>query len=362
MDNTDLHFLTFDPDEMYRTMMEIYVANGGTPVYPGDEKDMVLRGVQAILVQGFAAVDNALRMSTLRYASGEFLDLLGESRGCVRNAAAAAKAMVTMTFTKLGTLPAGTRMTADGKTFYVTTDDTISQTAMTYTVEVTAAEAGGDGNSLKSGTQMDIIGNYPDIKNVHCVMDAAGGTEAEDDESYRERIRQFGLTNNTTGPKMQYEAAAKAVSDKIIDAKAYRGTAACDVNIYLTIADDGDAGTLIANVRTALSDYNRRPLTDNVTVIQSQSIPYTLNVQYQVSPGSNIADRVTDAIEEYQKRQDGIIGEAFNPDKLMAAIYSAGATRVTWGTGSNFNGGAVEYTQIDSKKHCKGTITAEVMA
>lgn len=84
MDNTELHFLTFDPEEMYRDMMEIYMASGGEALYPGDEKEILLRGVQQIMVTGFAAVDNALRMSTLRYAAGNYLDLLGENRGCER--------------------------------------------------------------------------------------------------------------------------------------------------------------------------------------------------------------------------------------------------------------------------------------
>ena len=41
----------------------------------------------------------------------------------------------------------------------------------------------------------------------------------------------------------------------------------------------------------------------------------------------------------------------------MAAIYSAGASRVWWDSGSEFDGGAVEYTEIADTERCKGTIT-----
>ena len=63
----------------------------------------------------------------------------------------------------------------------------------------------------------------------------------------------------------------------------------------------------------------------------------------------------------YQKWQDNTIGRAFNPDRLMAAIYQAGATRVIWGDGSAFNGGNVAYAEIDPDAHCKGTISLGVI-
>ncbi len=57
-----------------------------------------------------------------------------------------------------------------------------------------------------------------------------------------------------------------------------------------------------------------------------------------------------------------MIGRAFNPDRLLAVIYQAGATRVTWGDGSNFNGGAVTYTEIGANQRCKGTITLTALS
>ena len=77
---------------------------------------------------------------------------------------------------------------------------------------------------------------------------------------------------------------------------------------------------------------------------------------------AGIAAAVAAAISDYQEWQDNVIGQAFNPDRLMAAVYNAGAIRVTWDTGSAFNGdGAVQYTPIGDGKRCKGTITAGVM-
>jgi uncharacterized phage protein gp47/JayE len=80
-------------------------------LYPGDEKELLLRGVQAMITQVFAGVDNALRMQTLRYAVGDYLGVLGEQRNCERIQASAATAVVQITFQATGqakTLKTGT--------------------------------------------------------------------------------------------------------------------------------------------------------------------------------------------------------------------------------------------------------------
>ena len=67
MDNSEVHYLAYDPDAIWREMLIAYAEAGGDVLYPGDEREMLLRGVQSIVTQVFAAVDVALRMDTLRY-------------------------------------------------------------------------------------------------------------------------------------------------------------------------------------------------------------------------------------------------------------------------------------------------------
>ena len=90
-------------------------------------------------------------------------------------------------------------------------------------------------------------------------------------------------------------------------------------------------------------------------------IPYTLNVLYKEDGGSNISAALATVVQDYQAWQDETIGRAFNPDRLMASLYQAGAIRVIWSEGSSFNGGSVEYTEIGENQRCKGTITLGVI-
>ena len=123
MDDTELHYLTYDPDEILKDMMFAYTVAGGDLLYPGDEKEMLLQAMLQIMVQAFAGIDNALRMDTLRYAVRDYLDIYGEKRNCYRIPAQAAKATVKITMGATGTagtIAAGTPLTADGAVLYLT--------------------------------------------------------------------------------------------------------------------------------------------------------------------------------------------------------------------------------------------------
>ena len=360
MDDTELHYLTYDPNEIIVDMMQAYVDAGGTVIRAGDEKEMLLRGVQNTFVLAFAGIDNALRMATLRYAVGDYLDVLGENRNCPRNEATKAKAGITITTRNTGEtelIAAGSVITQDGVVLYVTDEDiTLPGTAGTVTATITADQAGARGNGLLSGSTLMFIANFDGVDGVTCTTSASGGQDREEDDAYRERIRNYGLSAITTGPAEQYRSAAMAVSSEILDAAPVNGGDGV-VNIYLLPAHETGTQALIDAVEEALSAEDVRPLTDDVNVALATKLTYTLNVEYTADSSTNISAALAEAVEEYQIWQDQTIGRAFNPDKLLALLYNAGCSRVVFGAGSEFDGGSAEYTEIDPNEYCKGTIT-----
>ena len=364
LDSSEVHYLTYDPGEIWREMLIAYSEAGGDVLYPGDEKEMLLRSVQSIVTQVFSAVDVALRMDTLRYAAGDYLDIYGEKRGCIRHPALAARAKVKITFAAggaAGEIAAGMALTVNGELLYVT-EETIVQTgaAQEVTVSIICQQTGSVGNSLTAGTQLQLLVSNPSITSVSVAEAASGGQNEEDDDTYRERIRRYGLRTVTTGPATQYESTAMSVSSEIIDARALNLSAG-KVGVYLILADGASASPILSAVSAALNAKDVRPLTDQVTVAQAKEKSYTLKVQYAQETGVNLSTALTSAVEEYQAWQDNTIGRAFNPDRLLAMLYQAGATRVVWAAGSAFDGGAVEWTEIDADTRCKGTITLAVM-
>lgn len=365
MDDNEIHYLTYDEAALWDAMIEAYLDAGGDVLYPGDEKEMLLRGVENIIMQAFAGIDNALRMDTLRYAVGEYLDIYGEKRNCYRISAKAATSRIQITFSasgESGTIPAGTPLTADGSVIYELTED-ISYTgyAEVNYADIICTETGAKGNGLLSGAEMQFLIPQDNALNVTVLTDAEGGQDEEDDDTYRVRIQRYGLSTVTTGPSTQYESVAKAVTSEIIDARAINGGGG-NVNVYLLLANTTGSAAIIAAVAAALTPDNMRPLTDNVTVSLATKKEYTLNVKYGTSPGANVSANIAEAVNKYQEWQDKTIGRAFNPEMLTSYLYQAGCLRVVYDTGSNFDGGNVEYTEINDDEYCKGTITLEVMS
>lgn len=365
MDSTEIHYLTYDPEEIWTAMQQAYVEAGGDILYPGDEKEMLLRSVQSIITQAFAGVDNALRMQTIRYAVGEYLDLIGESRGCYRISAKAAGIYAQVTTTDDSEnfiLPVGTAMTADGKIYYLATQDfEISGAGQTTIIYAEADRTGNAGNAISAGNTLFLSVSNPSISSIVVTQLRTLGTEKESDEAYRDRIRTNSLTTVTTGPYKQYEGIAKAQSNYILDVKAINGGSG-RVNIAVLISPDAPTAiknSILTFVEEALNDETVRPLTDFVIVNEAEAVNYTLNVEYTYDGSAQTLANINNAVAEYKKWQDGTIGIAFNPDRFRGMLYAAGATLVEWGEGSNFDGETVEYTIIQNYEYCKGTITME---
>lgn len=365
MDNTEVHYLTYDPDAIFREMQLAYAEASGEVLYPGDEREMLLRAAQAVIVQCFAGVDNALRMATLRYAVGDYLDVYGENRGCRRITEERAKGKVTLELPYTGRtaiIPAGTLMTADGEHLYrLIYDVTHAGIAQNITADMEAAEAGSAGNGLAAGAQLQIMTGGLNITRAICSEAPTGGTDREGDDAYRERIRQFGLQNLTTGPRQQYEAVAKAVSSQIIDARAWKLQAG-RVGVVILTENGANMDSLIRQVQDALNDDTVRPLTDQVIVDKAIALAYRLDVQYTTDSSRDISASVAAAVTGYQNWQDKKIGRDFNPDRLTAALYEAGCSRVMYKSTSQFNGGPVAYTKLNVNNFCSGSITTEVIA
>ena len=363
MDETSFRYVDFNPQRIWQEMHETYIRCGGDVLYPGDEKEILLRGVLAQAVSILAKVDTALRMATLTYATGEYLKLYGEKRNCFYREATAATAPVTIAFASSGvsqTIPAGTELTADGAVTYALTED-IQQTGAAQEVDTTVvcSQAGAMGNGLHAGTQLQFIRPNSAVLSAIVTADASGGMDAEDEEDYRERIRRYGLSSVTTGPKEKYEADAMEASADVLDACALNDGDG-EVGVYLTIKSSAAAQTVINAVTSALSAIDRRPLTDHVTVYAAEAREYTLNVKVWVNAFSGLVRPIEDTIAAYQEWQDEKVGRAFDPNKLITMIYQSGAERAAYldGSGMMVDGELVlDYVAIEARKHCAGTIT-----
>lgn len=364
------HYVSFDPDSMWDAMQTAYVEAGGGLLYPGDEKEMLLRGVQSILISAYAAHDYAALMRTLRYAVGEYLDLIGDTRGVERIAArnATMEAEVNVRGNGTLTIPKGIVFTENGMDFFETIEQaqiTIGGGAGAVRVMLRCTQAGQRGNGYPAGaTFLPVVGSKT-IVQATLITESAGGREKEDDESYRARIRSGTMLGSTTGTALSYRARAMAVSTDVWDAMALRGDEGT-VEMYVLMAEgmsQSDKDNLLLEIEDALSEQTARPLTDVVNVQEARLIPYTMTVEctYPADTLEDVSAAVETAVREYRTWQEQTIGRAFDPFKLLSLLYGAGATRVEISSArSSFDGDKlIAYCSTSKGKAVRGTVVIE---
>lgn len=364
----DMHYVSYDPDAMWEAMQTAYYEASGGILYPGDEKEILLRAVQSILISAYAAHDYAALMRTLRYAVGEYLDLIGDTRGVARIAASKAEADAEVKLRGNGTitLPKGTVFTNNGIEFFETTkmvQCTIGGEEGTVRVTVRCTEAGERGNGYRLGsTLLPVVGSKT-IVQATLSTESAGGREKEDDESYRARIRSGTMTGSTTGMAIAYRARVMAVSTDVWDAMALRGDEGT-VEIYVLMAEgisQAEKDDLLLEIEDALSEQTARPLTDVVNVQEAGLIPYTMTVECTYSTAEDVSATIEAAVKEYRTWQEQTIGRAFDPFKLVSLLYNAGATRVEINPArSRFDGDKpVAHYPVSKGKAVRGTVVIE---
>ena len=92
--------------------------------------------------------------------------------------------------------------------------------------------------------------------------------------------------------------------------------------------------TFLDGLKTALSAYSERPLTDKVETKAPTEKNYEINVDYYIdvknsSQETTIQSQVQLAFEEYKNWQRATLGRDINPDELIKLVKNAGAKRLT---------------------------------
>lgn len=385
MEDTGVHYLACDPETMWQEMMQIYMEEGGDVLFPGDEKSILLRCVQQILVLAYAAHDHAARMRTLRYAVGEYLDLIGESMRAERTQAKAAQSTIRVTMRGTGgtvSIPQGTQFSYSGLMTFETTQDAAAMadtSGVAMDIPIACTQTGTAGNGFEAGSLLSPIRAAAEIVRVELLETTAGGCDAESDEDYRERLLTGNYANTTTGPADQYAAHALATDSRILDASAVSderydesgtgldyGLGAGDVLISLLLPESmaqEDREDVLEQVKDALSAKDVRPLTDHVIVREAQSVPFSLTVRYAVGETRSTATygkkAALEAAEAFVAWQCGALGRAFDPYRLTSMLYAAGCTRVDIDSSSSVAGGEAGYTRIMDTQYMLGTVNMQ---
>ena len=330
--SNDLNFIETDTQKIYDTIITELENGVAEPLYPGDERRIFGEAMVPLFVALYSSVNDACRQKLLRYARGPVLDAIGENRGLEREDAGAAKATLRFSLNEAintnVTIPAGTRVTSDFERYFAT-DTTVVLVAGSTHVDVTATamEGGVDYNDIPAGAINIVVDLLAYIDAVENLATTAGGSDVENDEAFRERIRAAVNKVTTAGPAASYRYWAMQADPTVADA-IIESPEACEVVITPilyggSIPDD----QILAKVLASCSAPDVRPLTDKVTVKAPATSSYDINIIYYTTP-ENEADCVRavegsgGAIDQYIYWQGAALDRDINPDQLRKLILS----------------------------------------
>lgn len=299
---------------------------------------MELYAAAAQIYQAMQYIDRGGKVNLLKYSYGGFLDNLALIKGPTRNPAAAASTTVRFTLSAtrafVVSIPAGTRVSMDGSVYFATDVYTeIPAGSLTADVTATCTTPGTAGNGYQPGELATLVDPVPYVAQVANVTPTAGGTDAESDDDYKERIYLAPGAYSTAGPEDAYRYHAMSYSAAVGDVETESSQAAGTVDLVFVLADGSDPGPeMIQGMLDHLSARLRRPMTDLVHVSAPQKVAYTIDVTYwinrsQAAQAVAIQQAVTQAVEDYKTWQR-TIGRDINPSKLHELMMKAGAKRL----------------------------------
>lgn len=335
----DITFANIDSASVEASVLTAYEKIAGVTLFPGDPVRLFLESLAYLIGVQNNVIDLAGKQNLLAYAQGAHLDHLGYLMGVYR--IMAQPATVTLRFSlgaSLGfavPIPKGTRAaTADGSVLFETIAATeIKAGQISAEAKARALETGKKASGLLPGQIAVMVDPVPYVAKVTNTTTSGEGSDIEDDERLRERIRLAPESFTVAGSAGAYEARVLEVNAEISAVSVTTPEpGVVDVRFVLDGGELPDAA-LCALVNEHLSAETVRPLTDKVIVGAPELAPYALDGVWYLARKdatllSSVTRNVAAAVEEYRLWQREQPGRDIVPDKLISLVERAGAKRV----------------------------------
>lgn len=350
-------FIKFDESAVLEEAIEKYEEVTNTKLYAGDERRIMLNSFMYIASVIASKANFLSNQYFSKTAVFPYLQYIGEDKDV--HLLEAEKSLVTIRFSIAAVLafdieiPAGTRVTPNGLQFFATSiTKVIQQGDLSIDIPAEATVAGVSHNGFSPGSINSLVDSIPYISVITNTDISSGGSEIEDIEAYRERIKLKPFGYNTAGAEDAYIYLTKSADSSIGSVNVENG----DASLFITILHkDGSipSDLVVERITAALSGKTVRPLADKVIVQKANEILYNIDFSYTIiktneSINTVIQTKVVNAVNEYIKYQKSALGISVNPDILKNYIMNAGAYTVT------INSPAFTFVNNQSVAHIAG--------
>lgn len=336
---SEILFADVDSQTIEQKVLTCYEQIANTTLHPGNPVRLFLESVAYIIAIQNNIINLAGRQNLLAYAQGDHLDYIGHMVGTDRLGGSYATSVQRFHLAKElnfdVSIPKGTRVTTgDGNVVFVTDEDALILKGELYVdVPITATLPGSGTNGFVAGQLNQMIDPIAYVTKTENLKETLFGSNVEDDERYRARIREAPETFSCAGPKGAYHYYAMSAHRNISEVCVWcPKPGVVDVR---PVMDGGELPTdeVLEAVDRALNSDKVRPLSDTVTVQSPELIGYTIDLTWYLPKNmqsllSTITARVNAAVENYRIWQRTVPGRDILPLKLMSLVEQAGARRV----------------------------------
>lgn len=253
---------------------------GSDPKLRSSIMNAVVNGVAALTHGLYGNLDWLAKQIIPDTADAEILDRHADWRKIPRNAAKEATGIVDFAGNDGSVIVVDTILQRSDAVEF-TTDSEVTIAAGVASVAVTASVPGQDGNTV-AGSILTISTPIPGVDSSPTVnVDGlSGGTDIEDIEDWRARVRERDQSRPQGGAKIDYENWAKDIAGVTRVWVFPQWLGAGTIGVFFTRDDDAsiipDAGEV-----TTVQDYidSLRPVTADVTVFAPTDVPQAMTIQ-----------------------------------------------------------------------------------
>ena len=334
----DINFVETDTGKVQEAILATYEGIAEKKLYPGDPVRLFLEALAVIIGQQRFLIDFSAKQNLVGYAKGDYLDHLGALTGTDRLEQRNARTRMAFSLGEAlpfaVTIPPGTRVSPDGKLLFSTTlPAEIPAGALEAETEAECLAAGAAGNGFLPGQIDRSVDPIAHVTGVRNTTTSLGGSDAEGDDPYRNRIRQSFEKYSVAGSRESYAYWAKSAHPEIVDVSVHSPEPGVVEVRPLMKGGESPGEAVLAQVEAALDPETVVPLTDRRKVLPPEAVDYDLDLTYFIDEANapisaQIQARVSAAVTEYGAWQRARMGRDINPSQLVHLIQGAGAKRV----------------------------------
>ncbi|MGL5624960.1 baseplate J/gp47 family protein [Cetobacterium sp.] len=322
-----LKLIEGDAQQIYKDAIETHEAITGERLSPADEKAHIYSTIAMLLGDILYGANDIAIQNYLPYAKGDRLDLKAIIYGerAKRNEASYAKVImecnISQVVERVVYIQKGTRF-LHGENIFYSLEEGIIKPGETKTNVLAQAEKAGDIGEILAGEITQIIDRYDYYESCVNPQNISKGGNREEDEQYRKRMEEIPESFTSAGSEGSYKFWTKKVSS-LVNQVVVKTPRPNEIDIYVYGFDEGITIEEKEAIREFLTNLDRLPLNDLVTMKDPEIINIDLNIDYYLYEGEirsveTIKETLTQKLNEHFTTMQ--IGDNLNTQDIIAIM------------------------------------------